>query len=313
MPGLIARRVLLMVLTALAISALLFFSVTQLLGSPAGMMLGQDASPQAIATLNAQYGFDRPALAQYLGWLGGALTGDLGRSYTTQQSVAQAIAARLPVSLELAVWSIALAVTAAVLFNTIPVAQAPLRRVVTVVNLIGITVPNFMLGVSLIFLLSVHLDLLPSTGWAPWSDGAGAHLEHMIMPALTLSAYYFGAFSIVYRAEYQTVIRRAFIGVARARGLSEWRVAFRHAAPNAILPVITFVGISMGQLTGGAIVTETIFSIPGVGRLFVASIEGHDFPVMLAIGMLIVVGVVLMNLLADIAYTIANPQIRHDT
>jgi peptide/nickel transport system permease protein len=202
-------------------------------------------------------------------------------------------------------------VGAAVVCNTIPVAHVPLRRIVTAVNLIGITVPNFMLGVTLIFLLSVQLDLLPSTGWVPWSDGAGAHLKHMIMPVLTLSAYYFGAFSIVYRAEYQNVIQRQFIGVARAKGLSEWRVAFRHAAPNAILPVITFVGISIGQLTGGAVVTETIFSMPGTGRLFVASIEGRDFPVMLAIGMLIVVGVVLANLLADIAYTIVNPQIRH--
>jgi len=313
MPRLIVRRVLLMLLTALAVSALLFFSVTKLLGSPAEMMLGQDASPQAIAALNAQYGFDQPALTQYLHWLDGALTGDLGRSYTTQQSVAQAIAVRLPVSLELAAWSIALAVAAAVFFNTVPVAQVPLRRIVTAVNVVGITVPNFMLGVSLIFLLSVELDLLPSTGWAPWSDGVGAHLAHMIMPVLTLSSYYFGAFSIVYRAEYQNVMQLPFIGVARARGLSEWRVAFRHAAPNAILPVITFVGISVGQLTGGAVVTETIFSMPGIGRLFVASIEGRDFPVMLAIGMLIVVGVVLMNLLADIAYTIANPQIRHDT
>ena len=310
---LIARRALLMAVTALTVSALLFFSVTKLLGSPAGMMLGQDASPRAIAALNAQYGFDRPVLSQYLHWLGDALTGDLGRSYTTQQSVAQAIAVRVPVSLELAVWSIALAVAAAIFFNTIPVARAPVQRIVAAVNLIGITVPNFMLGVSLIFLLSVQLDLLPSTGWVPWSDGVGAHLVHMVMPVLTLSSYYFGAFSIVYRAEYQNVIQRPFIGVARARGLSEWRVAFRHAAPNAILPVITFVGISIGQLTGGAVVTETIFSMPGTGRLFVASIEGRDFPVMLAIGMLIVVGVVLMNLLADIAYTIANPQIRHET
>ncbi len=309
---LIARRAVLMVLTGLTVSALLFFSVTKLLGSPASMMLGQDASPQAIAALNAQYGFDRPVLSQYLHWLGDALTGDLGRSYTTQQSVAQAIAARVPVSLELAVWSIALAVAAAIFFNTIPVARAQVQRIVTAVNLVGITVPNFMLGVSLIFLLSVQLNLLPSTGWVPWSDGVGAHLAHMVMPVLTLSSYYFGAFSIVYRAEYRDVIQRPFIGVARAKGLGEWRVAFRHAAPNAILPVITFVGISIGQLTGGAVVTETIFSMPGTGRLFVAAIEGRDFPVMLAIGMLIVVGVVLMNLLADIAYTIVNPQIRHE-
>ncbi len=311
MPRLIVRRVVLMLFTAIVVSALLFFTVTQLLGSPAEMMLGQDASPQAVAALNAAYGFDQPAVMQYLHWLGGAVTGDLGRSYTTQQSVAEAIAARAPVTLELSFWSIALAVTAAVLSNTIPVGGRPLRALVTAANLVGITVPNFMLGVSLIFVLSVKLNLLPSTGWVPWSEGIGVHLQHMIMPVVTLSAYYFGAFSIVYRAEYQNVVQRQFIRVAYAKGLGDWRVAFRHAAPNAILPVITFLGISIGQLTGGAVVTETIFSMPGTGRLFVASIEARDFPVMLAIGMLIVVGVVMMNLLADIGYEVVNPQIRH--
>src|ERR1700722_16641218 len=251
MLGLIVRRVVLMLLTAVVVSALLFFTVTRLLGSPAEMMLGQDASPQAVAALNAAYGFDQPALMQYLHWLGSALTGDLGRSYTTQQSVAGAIAARLPGALELTLWSIMLAGTAAVVSNTIPVGGQPLRTLVTAANLIGITVPNFMLGVSLIFVLSVKLNLLPSTGWVPWSDGTGVHLQHMIMPVVTLSAYYFGAFSIVYRAEYQNVIQRQFIRVAHAKGLGEWRVAFGHAAPNAILPIITFLGISIGQLTGG--------------------------------------------------------------
>ena len=307
---LIARRVLLMLVIALAVSALLFFAVTKLLGSPAEMMLGQDASPQAIAALNAQYGFNQPAIIQYLHWLGNALRGDLGRSYTTQQSVAAAIASRLPVTLELSFWSIGLAVIAAVASNTIPAMRGRWQGVVTAANLIGITVPNFMLGVSLIFVLSVKLNLLPTTGWVPWSDGVGVHLWHMIMPVLTLSAYYFGTFSIVYRAEYQAVMQRPFIQVARSKGLSEWQVAFHHAAPNAILPVITFLGISIGQLTGGAVVTETIFSMPGIGRLFVSSIESRDFPVMLAVGMLIVVGVVLANLLADIGYGIVNPQIR---
>lgn len=307
---LIARRVLLMLVIALAVSALLFFAVTKFLGSPAEMMLGQDASPQAIAELNTQYGFDQPAITQYLHWLGNALSGNLGRSYTTQQSVSTAVAACLPVTLELTFWSIALAVIAAVVSNTVPIVRGPWRGIITATNLIGITVPNFMLGVSLIFLLSVKLDLLPSTGWVPWSDGVGVHLLHMIMPVLTLSAYYFGTFSIVYRAEYQAVMQRPFIQVARSKGLSEWKVAFRHAAPNAILPVITFLGISIGQLTGGAVVTETIFSMPGIGRLFVSSIESRDFPVMLAVGMLIVVGVVLANLLADIGYGIVNPQIR---
>jgi len=287
--------------------------MTRFLGSPAEMMLGQDASPDAIAALNKAYGFNRPAMYQYLHWLGRALTGDLGRSYTTHECVAAAIAVRIPVTLELTLWSIALAVIASVGCNTIPVARAALRPVVTAANLVGITVPNFMLGVSLIFILSVKLDLLPSTGWVPWSRGIGEHLLHMIMPVLTLSAYYFGAFSMVYRAEFADVMRRPFITVAEAKGLGAWRVAFHHAAPNAILPVITFVGISIGQLTGGAVVTETIFSMPGIGRLFVSAIEARDFPVVLAVGMLIVVGVVLMNLLADIGYAVANPQIRHES
>jgi len=308
----IVRRVCLMLPTALAVSALLFWAVTGLLGSPATMMLGQDASPGAIAALNARYGFDQPIAAQYLHWLGAALHGDLGRSYTTQQSVAQAIVACIPVTLELTFWSILLATTLAVVLNTIPTARALITRLTTGVNVVGITVPNFMLGISLVFLFSVELRWLPSTGWVPWSAGVLPHLRHMIMPVLTLSSYYFGVFSIVYRAELAQVVHRTFIRVARAKGLGEWRVAFRHALPNAILPVITFIGISTGQLTGGAVVTETIFSMPGTGRLFVASIEGRDFPVMLAIGVLIVVGVVLMNLLADIAYSIANPQIRFD-
>jgi len=310
---LIVRRVLLMGLIALAVSALLFFTISRLLGSPAEMMLGQDASQKAIAALNAAYGFDQPAVTQYLRWLGAAVSGDLGRSYTTQQSVAEAIAARIPVTLELSFWSIALAVTAAVVCETVPLASGRPRPLLTAAKLVGITVPNFMLGVSLIFLLSVKLNLLPSTGWVPWSDGAGVHLLHLIMPVLTLSAYYFGAFSIVYRAEYQQALRRPFILVAHAKGLGEWYVAFRHAAPNAIMPVITYVGISIGHLTGGAVVTETIFSMPGIGRLFVASIESRDFPVMLAVGILIVVGVVLMNLLADIGYAVVNPQIRHQS
>ena len=250
-------------------------------------------------------------MLQYLHWLGSALCGDLGHSYTTHESVAAIIAARFPVTLELSLWSIALAVIAAVASNTVPVARKKLEPVVIAANLVGITVPNFMLGVSLIFVLSVKLGLLPSTGWVPWTDGIGTHLQHMLMPVLTLSAYYFGTFSIVYRAEYQSVIRREFIQVARAKGLNEWSVAFRHAAPNAILPVITFVGISIGQLTGGAVVTETIFSMPGMGRLFVSAIETRDFPVMLAVSIMIVVGVVAMNLLADIGYEVANPQIRH--
>lgn len=308
---LIARRLFLAVPTTLALTLLLFVSVSALLGSPAEMMLGQDASPDAIRAINERYGFDRPILVQYLDWLAKALQGDFGRSFITQQSVASAVLPAIPVTLELALWSILLAALAATVLNSLPVARRVVMPAVVTLNIAGLTVPNFMIGISLIFLFSVGLGWLPSSGWEPWSDGAINHLRHIAMPVLTLSAYYFGAFSIVFRAEQKDVARRLFVQVARAKGLSEWMVSFKHALPNAVLPVITFIGLSVGQLTGGAVVTETVFSMPGIGRLFVSSIAARDFPLMLAIGMMIMVGVVIMNLVADLVYTLVNPQIRH--
>ncbi len=311
MIDLIARRLLLAIPTAIALTFLLFASVSGLLGSPAEMMLGQDASGDAITALNARLGFDRPILVQYFDWLVKALQGDLGRSFITQQSVAGAILPAIPVTLELALWAVLLAAIAATVLNSLPVARRIVMPLVVTLNIVGLTVPNFMIGISLIFLFSVGLGWLPSSGWEPWSDGVVNHLRHIAMPVLTLSAYYFGAFSIVFRAEQKDVARRLFVKVARAKGLSEWMVSFKHALPNAVLPVITFIGLSVGQLTGGAVVTETVFSMPGIGRLFVSSIAARDFPLMLAISMLIMVGVVVMNLLADIVYTIVNPQIRY--
>lgn len=306
----IIRRSLLIIPNVILLTALLFWGVTALLGSPAAMMLGEDASPEALAELNANYGFDRPIYDQYLSWMWNALQGDFGRSFTTQQRVADAILPRIPVSLELAGFAILLATLGATILNSIPFAKRGLAVFNTGVSIIGITVPNFMLGISLIYLFSVELRWLPTSGWVNWSDDVVGHITHLIMPVVTLSAFYFGSYTLVYRAEYRIVSRQLFIKVARAKGLSEFRVSFKHALPNSILPVITYIGLSLGQLTGGAVVTETVFSVPGIGRLFVQSITSHDFPVMLAIGIIIIVGVVVMNLLTDILYTVINPQIR---
>lgn len=308
----VIRRLLLAIPTIAAVTALLFFSVTTLLGSPASMMLGENATPEAIAALNAQHGFDRPAFVQYFDWLAGALRGDFGRSFATQQPVAAAIAPAIPVTLELAFWAILVAGTLAVGLNSVPAGRSVIAPTVTGLNIVGVTVPNFMLGISLIFVFAVTLGWLPSTGWVPWSEGIGLHLKHLAMPVATLSAYYFGAFSMVFRAEQRDVYGRLYIQVARSKGLSEWKVAFKHAMPNAVLPVVTFMGLAMGQLTGGAVVTETVFSMPGIGRLFVSSIAAHDFPVMLAISMIVVTAVVVMNILTDFVYTLINPQIRFD-
>lgn len=305
----IVRRLLLMIPNVFLLTFLLFASVAAFLGSPAAMMLGQDASPAAIQEINERFGFDRPVVVQYLDWMGSALQGDLGRSYITQQPVANAILPRIPVTLELAFWGILVAVAGAALLNSIPYWRRTIGSATTNLAILGITVPNFMIGIILIYIFSVELRWLPTTGWSPWSDGVVKHFTHLIMPVITLSAFYFGSFTLVYRSEYRNVYRQLYIKVARAKGLSESQVSFRHALPNSILPVITYVGLSLGQLVGGAVVTETVFSIPGIGRLFVQSIATNDFPVMLAIGMIIIVGVMLMNLLADIAYTLVNPKI----
>ena len=306
----IVRRVLLVIPNIVLLTALLFWSVFSLLGTPVEMMLGRDADPATIEALNARYGFDRPVYEQYLSWMWNALQGDFGRSYVTRQSVADAILQRILVTLEIAGLAVALAVVATAVMNSIPVARRAIGSANTGLSLVGITVPNFMLGISLIYLFSVQLGWLPTTGWVDWSEGFVTHCKHIVMPVLTLSAFFFGSFSLVYRAEYRSIQQQLFIKVTRAKGLSEWGVSFKHALPNSIMPVITYAGLSLGQMTGGAVVTETVFSVPGMGRLFVDSITSHDFPVMLAVGMIIIVGVVLLNLLADILYTVVNPRIR---
>ena len=306
----LGKRLIWAVPVSILMSALLFFSVAGLLGNPAALMLGLDATPEAIRELEARFGFDRPVVVQYLDWMARAATGDLGRSYTTQQRVADMLAQRLPVTIELGVAAILIATLAATIVNSLARGRAVTRPVATAVAILGITLPNFVIGLGLIFVFAVQLGWLPSVGWAPWSDGVATHLHHIILPVLTLCLYYYGAFTFVYQAEYDSVSRRLFVQVARAKGLSETRVSFGHVLPNSILPVITYVGLSLGQLIGGAVVVESLFSVPGIGSLLVDSVMSRDYPVMLAIGMVVVATVVFMNALADAAYSIANPQIR---
>ncbi|MGV6874123.1 ABC transporter permease [Pseudochelatococcus sp. B33] len=306
----LTRRLLWAIPSALLITALLFFSVAGLLGSPAALMLGQDATAESIAELNTRLGFDRPLPVQYLEWMGNALRGDLGRSYSTHQTVAEIILPSLPVTLELGLLAIFFAGLIAVGVNSLTFGTRLIRPVATAFAMVGITLPNFALGLSLVFLFSVKLGWFPTIGWAPWSEGLLTHLRHIFLPILTLSAYYYGSFTLIYRAEYETVSKQLFVKVAKAKGLGETAVSFRHVMPNAILPVITYVGLSLGQLMGGAVVTESMFSIPGMGNLLVNSIITRDYPVMLAIGMITIAGVVLMNALADVLYAVANPQIR---
>ena len=310
MAGFILRRLMWFLPNAVILTFVLFAAVTVWLGSPAAMMLGRDASPAAIAEINTVYGFDLPTWQQYLRWIGAALTGDFGRSYASHQAVSAMILPAIPITLELTAWAILLALVTSLGLNSLAVGRHVIGVLSSGFSIVGITFPNFMLGAILIYVFSVKLGWLPTAGWIPWQSGVIDHLTHLIMPVLTLFAYYFGSFSMIYRAEYRAVDQQLYVRVAHSKGLSPTRVSFRHILPNAVLPVVTFIGISIGRLVGGAVVTETVFSIPGLGRLFVGAIASYDFPVVLAMGMIVLTSVMICNLLADIVLASLNPQIR---
>jgi peptide/nickel transport system permease protein len=291
-------------------SALLYFGVAGVLGSPATFLLGLDATPEAVARINAKLGFDRPVYVQYFDWLSHAVRGDLGTSYITKEPVAAMIASHLPVTLEIGLISVLAPTLLAVALNTAFQRSRLGRAIIDTVSIVGITIPNFIVGTFLIYGLSVRTGLLPSEGWSPWSEGIGRHLLHLILPVATLSAYLFGAITTIYRSELTAVSALPFARVARAKGASRMRVAFHHVMPNASLPVVTFVGLSLGQMFGGTVVTETLFSIPGLGNLFVQSVVGRDFPLMVAMGVFMIACVIFMGAVTDIVYALNNPRIR---
>lgn len=298
------------ILSIVAMSAMLFFSVAGLLGSPAAILLGNEITKESLAQLNEQLGFNRSLFVQYFEWVGHVLTGNFGQSYMTKQPVIEMILPRIPVTIEIGLLAIALATTTSVLSNTIPSGKRYIRPLIDGISIAGITLPNFIIGTFLVYLFAVYFGLLPALGWAPWSEGVANHFYHITLPVVTLSFYAFGSTTLVYRAEYDKMSSQPFVRIARAKGLSRWVVAFKHVMPNSVLPVVTLVGINLGHLLGGAIVTETLFAVPGLGTLFVESIMSRDYSLMLAQGMLMIVGVIVFGAITDILYTVVNPQIR---
>jgi peptide/nickel transport system permease protein len=305
-----ASRILWGIPSLLIMSALLYFCIGGMLGSPSFFLLGLDATPDAVAALDAKLGFDRPLYVQYFDWLWHVLHGDLGTSYITRQPAWDIIWQALPITFEISVYAIILSVSASVIINTAAGKSKIVNFLINVAAIAGITLPNFVLGTFLIYILSVHLGLLPTLGWSSWEDGVLEHYVHLILPVLTISGYFFGATTLTYRPGFQTVARQPMARLARAKGASPYRVAFMHVMPNAILPVVSFVGIIAGQIVGGAVVTETLFSIPGLGSLFVQSIMGRDFPLMLAMGMFLIASVIVVSAITDIVYAYLNPRIR---
>ncbi len=317
----IIRRVFQSILVLLVVG-LVAFSMFTFVGDPIDNMLGQERTQEDIDRLRTQLGLDRPFVVQYWKFLENAVQGNFGISYRQGRPVATIIAERAPATLELAFVSgmfaillgIALGVFTAIRRNGIA------ANLIMTLSLVGVSLPTFLIGILLIYVFSVELDLLPSFGRGEtvmignWSTGflTESGLRALILPSITLGLYQMTLIMRLVRSEMLEVLRQDYIRFARARGLKERAVNFRHALKNTLVPVITVTGLQLGSIIAFAIITETVFQWPGVGLLFINAIQFVDIPVMAAYLMLISVMFVAINLIVDLLYFAIDPRLRID-
>ena len=313
MGGFLVRRVAAMCFAIVFLTALVFFLMQAALGDPVVLMLGRDADPDTITRLRHDLGFDRPTYRQYLDWLGHLLGGDWGRSFRTSEPVLEAIVARLPVSVELAGLALLVAVVLALGVGV----GAAVRRgtsvdlAVSVLTGLGVAMPNFWIAILLILLFSLQLRWLPSSGNVPFLEDPLGNLRSMLLPTVTLGAAYFSNLARLTRTKMLEALESDYVRTARAKGVPEPRVLAVHALRNSLLPVLSILGVSVSRLLGGAVVTETIFALPGVGVLLVDSILSRDFPVVQGVIIVVTVGVFATNFAVELAYAVVDPRIRH--
>ena len=292
------------------------FSITMLMpGDPAmaflGDAMGQDKA--AYAAMRAELGLDRPIAVQYASWLGRAVRGDFGRSVRTREPVVEGVRARLPVTLQLTAMALVFALVVAVPVGIVSATRPNswLDTIGTVVAIGVVAIPEFWLGILLIYLFAVSLHWLPSSGYVPLAMGLWPSVSSMLMPAVALGTTVTAVTMRQVRASLLEVLRQEYVVVARAKGLSEPRVVRVHAVKNALIPVVTIVGLQIGRLVGGAVVVETIFALPGMGRLAADSIFFRDFPMLQGVVLVMATSVLLFNLLTDVLYAYLDPRIRY--
>jgi peptide/nickel transport system permease protein len=304
------------VIPVLVLVSLIAFGVTSLLpGDAALAMLGESLAKdeKLYQTLRREMGLDLPVYVQYLRWASRAVTGDLGVSFRSKQPVAEAILQRLAPTVQLTVMSLALALVVALPIGLISAVRPNswADAIGTLLALSGVAIPHFWLGILLMFLLAVWLGLLPPSGYARLLDDPLGSLRLMIMPCMTLATGLAAVVTRQVRSALLEVLQDDYIRTARAKGLAERAVVTGHALRNALIPVVTIIGMQTGRLFGGAVVVETIFSIPGIGRLAVDSIFHRDFPVLQGVVLLMAMAVLLVNLATDILYAYIDPRIRY--
>ena len=310
----VIRRVAAFAVTLLFVSALVFVVVRVLPGDPAELILGTERNPEVAQRLRHALGLDRPLPVQYLAWLGGALRGDLGTSIQYDVPVGRLIVSRLPVTLPLTLLGAAFMIAAAVPLGVY--AATRYRRtadyLAMVVSQLGIAVPSFWSGLLLILFFSVHLGWFRSGGFEGWTSGVWPGLKSLLLPALALGLFQAAVLVRATRSAVLDVMREDFVRTARAKGLPETRVIGLHTLRNAMIPIITVVGLQLGQLMAGSIVLESVFALPGLGRLALGAITARDLPVVQGVTLFVAGTIVFINFAVDLAYAWIDPRIKYD-
>jgi peptide/nickel transport system permease protein len=310
----VARRAGALAVTLFFVSALVFVVVRVLPGDPAAIIMGTEGSREAAERLREAMGLNRPLLVQYVEWVGRALHGDLGRSIQYDLPVGELIASRLSVTLPLAVMAAAFMVAAAVPLGVY--AATHQRRAgdyaTMVFSQIGISIPQFWAGLLLILLFSVTLGWVRSGGFEGWSSGVGAALRSLLLPAIALGLFQAAVLVRATRSAVLDVLREDYVRTARAKGVSEPRVVARHTLRNALIPIVTVAGVQLGQLLAGAIVLESVFALPGLGRLALGAISARDLPVVQGVALFIASTIVVINFAVDLTYGVLDPRIRYE-
>jgi peptide/nickel transport system permease protein len=310
----ILKRVLISIPVLFGMSLLVFSLIHMVPGDPARVMLGLTATPENIATLRAQLGLDDPLWRQYLTWVWNLLHGDLGQDFRSHEPLTDMLLARLPVTLELTVLAILMSVVIAIPLGVIAAARrrGPADVAGSAFSLVGISVPDFWLGVLLVLVVSMRLEWLPPSGYRPISEGIVDNLRYMFLPALTLAISMAAVLMRTTRAAIIEVLEQDFVKFARAKGLRERLVIYKHALRNASIPIVTVLGLQFGYLLGGAVIVETMFSLPGIGRMTLNAVNTRSYPIVQ--GGVLVIGALflLVNLVTDLLYAILNPRIKYE-
>jgi peptide/nickel transport system permease protein len=314
MGRLIAIRVLQAVPVILIVSVLAFLLMSLLPGDPAVVIAGDQASPEAIEKVRRSLGLDRPFLEQIGLWFLQLAQGNFGASLMLNQSVVSAMGERLPVTLSLAGLSLAITLPVGIFAGSVAAyyRQTWIDSVVMVVALLGVSIPAFWIAILAVILFSVMLGWLPSSGFVPLAQDPLGWFRSLVMPAAMLSLFQIGFLARMTRSAMLDVLSQDFIRTARSKGLSEWSTVGKHAFRNALIMVITAMGILISTAIGGSVVIEQVFALPGIGRLVVQGILARDYPLVQGVMLIYGFAFVAINLMVDVLYTVADPRVRYD-